>query len=60
MVDAIGTALTAVVGWVGEVVTAVCGASGSLKDLLPLVAIGVAVTACSYGVKIIKSFVWGA
>lgn len=60
MVDAVTGALTAVIGWVGSVVTSLTGASGALKDLLPLLAIGIAVSALMLGVKAIRSFAWGA
>lgn len=60
MVDAVTSSLTAVIGWVGSVVTALTGASGELKDLLPLLAIGIAVSALMLGVKAIRSFAWGA
>lgn len=60
MVEAVTAALTAVIGWVGDVVTALTGASGALKDLLPLLAIGIAVSALMLGVKAIRSFAWGA
>lgn len=59
MMQAIGTALTDVIGWVGEVVTALVGESGQLKDLLPLMAIGIGISALMLGVKSIKSFAWG-
>lgn len=60
MATAITEALTTVIGWVGTVVTALTGTDGQLKDLLPLLAIGIAVSALMLGVKAIKSFAWGA
>ena len=54
--DAIGNVLT----WVGTVITSLTGTNGALKDLLPLFAIGIAISAVLLGVKIIKSVVWGA
>lgn len=60
MVTAVTSALTDVIGWVGTVVTALVGTEGALKDLLPLLAVGVAVSALMLGVKAIKSFIWGA
>lgn len=58
MLDAVTSALTTVIGWVGTVVTALT--SGELKALLPLLAIGVAISALMLGIKAIKSFIWGA
>lgn len=60
MMEAITTALGTVIDWVGTVVTALVGAEGALKDLLPLMAIGIAISALMLGVKAIKSFAWGS
>lgn len=60
MLEAITSALTSVIAWIGTVVTAFIGESGALKDLLPLLAIGVAISAFMLGVKAIKSMIWGA
>ena len=60
MLEAVTSALTTVIGWVGTVVTALTGAEGQLSDLLPLLAVGVAVSALMLGIKAIKSFIWGA
>lgn len=60
MLQAVTTALGEVIGWVGTVVTALVGEAGELKDLLPLLAVGVAISALMLGIKAIKSFIWGA
>lgn len=60
MLEAVTTALTTVIGWVGTVVTALVGEAGQLNDLLPLLAVGVAISALMLGIKAIKSFIWGA
>lgn len=60
MIEAVTTALGTVITWVGTVVTAVTSSSGALKDLLPLLAVGIAVSALMLGVKAIRSFAWGA
>ena len=60
MLDAVTSALGTVITWVGTVVTELVGASGKLKDLLPLLAVGVAISALMLGIKAIKSFIWGA
>ena len=57
MMSAVTSALTTVIGWCGTVVTAVL--SGELSELLPLLAVGVAISALMLGVKCIKSFAWG-
>lgn len=60
MTAAVTEALTTVIGWVGTVVTALTGESGQLNALLPLLAIGIAVSALMLGIKAIRSFAWGA
>lgn len=59
MVEAVTSALTTVIGWVGTVITALTGESGQLNDLLPLFAIGVSISALMLGIKVIRSFTWG-
>lgn len=60
MLEAVTSGLTTVIGWVGTVVTALVGEAGQLNDLLPLLAIGIGVSALMLGVKAVKSFAWGA
>ena len=58
MLDAVTSALTTVIDWVGTVVTALT--SGELKALLPLLAIGVGISALMFGIKAVRSVIWGA
>ena len=60
MLEAVGTGITSVISWVGSVITALTSQTGALNALLPLFAIGIAISAVLLGVKIIKSVVWGA
>lgn len=60
MLAAVTDGLTVVIGWVGAVVTALTSTDGDLAPLLPLLAIGVAVSALMLGIKAIRSFIWGA
>lgn len=60
MLDAVTSGLTTVIGWVGTVVDALVGAEGQLAELLPLFAIGIAISAILLGVKICRSLIWGA
>lgn len=59
MLEAVTAALGTVISWVGTVVTALTSTDGDLSALLPLLAIGVAISALMLGVKAIKSFAWG-
>lgn len=60
MLEAVTSGLTTVIGWVGTVVDALTSTDGALSALLPLLAIGVAVSALMLGIKAIRSFIWGA
>lgn len=60
MLEAVTSALTVVIEWVGSVVTALTTTDGALSALLPLLAVGVAISALMLGIKAIKSFIWGA
>ena len=60
MLDAVTSGLSTVIDWVGTVVSALTATDGKLSALLPLLAIGVAVSALMLGVKAIRSFTWGA
>lgn len=60
MLAAVTEALGTIIDWVGTVVTSLTGESGELSSLLPLLAIGIAVSALMLGIKAIKSFAWGA
>ncbi len=58
MIAAVTSALTTVIDWVGAVVSAIT--TGSLSSLLPLLAIGVAVSAFFMGIKAIRGVIWGS
>lgn len=60
MLDAVSTGITDVIGWVSTVVTALVGEAGQLKELLPLFAIGIAISAILLGIKIVRGLIWGA
>lgn len=63
MLQAVTDALGTVIQWVGSVISALITGGdtpGALNPLLPLFAIGVAVSALLLGVKAIKSFTWGS
>lgn len=59
MIEQVTTALGTVIDWVGTVVSSLTATDGDLAALLPLWAIGVAISGLLLGVKIIKSFAWG-
>lgn len=60
MLEAVTSGITTVIGWVGTVISSLLGEAGELTELRPLFAIGISISAILLGVKIIKSFVWGA
>lgn len=60
MLAAVTSAITSVLGWVGSVITSLTSSEGELYSLLPLFAIGIAISAVMLGIRIIRSVVWGA
>lgn len=51
MIAAVTTALSTVIDWIATVVSALVGAQGALAALLPLLAVGVAISAFMLGKK---------
>lgn len=60
MLTAVTDALSTVISWIGTVVNSLVGTNGALSSLLPLFAIGIAISAFLLGIKAIKSTVWGS
>lgn len=60
MINAIGSALTSVIGWVGEVITALVGDNGALNALLPVFAITVGISLLLFGVRVVRNLTYGA
>ena len=59
MLEAVTSGLSTVITWIGTVITAIT-TGGALAELLPLFAVGIAISAVFLGVKVIRSIVWGA
>lgn len=60
MLEAVTSGLTTVIGWIGTVIDSMTTTDGDLASLLPLFAVGIAISVIFLGVKAIKSIVWGA
>lgn len=63
LMGAVGNAITSVLGWVGTVLTSLLSTgenAGALSPLLPLFAVGIAISAIMLTVKLCKTFIWGA
>lgn len=60
LVKAVSDVLGTIIGWVGDVVTSLTGEDGALSSLLPLFAIGIGISVLLFGIKAIRSIVWGA
>lgn len=57
MLDAISSGVTAVIGWGGNVLTAIT--SGSMSAVLPVVGVAIGLGIVGWGIATIKSLVWG-
>lgn len=60
MLEAVTSGITSVIGWVGTVIDSLLTTDGQLAELLPLFAIGIAISAIMLGIRVIRGFVWGA
>jgi hypothetical protein len=58
LLDTIGSTLTQVIAWIGQVVTAIT--SGALAPLLPVLCIAIGVSAVLLVIKIVRKMCWGA
>lgn len=59
MMQAVTTALSDVIGWAGTVLSAVITDTGDLHALLPLWAVGIAISALMLGIRVMRGFAWG-
>lgn len=55
----VGTGLTQVIEWVGQVISALVGADGALGPLWPLISISIGISVVLFGIKVMKGFTWG-
>ena len=55
----VGSTLTEVMGWIGSVLTALIGSSGSLSAIWPFVLIGFSISIIMLAIKVMRSFSWG-
>lgn len=63
LLNAVTSAISSVITWIGTFIESlITGGNepGALNALLPLFAVGIAISAVLLGVKIVKSVVWGA
>lgn len=60
MLEHVTSGITTVIGWIGDVLTAIVGESGALTELGPLFAIGISISAIMLGIKVVRGIVWGA
>lgn len=59
MMSAIGSGVTAVIGYAGDVVTALVGESGALAALLPVIGMAIGIGLVGWGIRTVKSITWG-
>lgn len=63
LLNQVSTGMTTVLGWIKAVLDALLTGGttpGALNALLPLVAVSISISAIMLGVRMIKSFCWGA
>lgn len=57
--SSLGEALTMVMDWIGDVLSALVTADGALSALWPLAMVGIAFALVAKGISMIKDFAWG-
>lgn len=60
MLQQVTSGIATVIGWIGTVLTAIVGEAGELKELAPLFAIGISISAIMLGIKVVRGIIWGA
>lgn len=60
MLEAVTSGITTVIGWVGTVVDALVTTEGDLAALMPLFAVGIAISGIMLGIKVVRGIIWGA
>lgn len=60
MLAAITTGVTSAIGYVGEVLTAIVTTeTGKLNAVLPVIGVAIGIAVVGWGIRTIKSLVWG-
>lgn len=59
MLAAIGSGVTEVISWGGEVLTAITGAEGAFSAVLPVIGVSIGLGIVGWAIATIKSLVWG-
>ena len=59
MIEAITTGVATAITIGGNVVTALLGTSGAMKELLPVVGLAIGFGGVGWGIRTIKSLTWG-
>lgn len=65
MLEAVGTGISKLISWIGEVIKAIVTvggegtAAGAFNELLPLIGLAIGATVLFLGVKLVRSLAWG-
>ena len=55
----IGDALSEIITWLGNVVTAITSSEGALGALMPFLAISIGISILMLGIRVLRGFIWG-
>lgn len=55
LLEAVTSGITTVIGWVGTVISSLLGEAGDLKELRPLFAVGISISAILLGSLLMPS-----
>ena len=57
--DGASSAITNILGWIGDIIDSLLTADGALASLWPFVMIGFGISILMLAIKVIRSFSWG-
>ena len=60
LITNIGTVMAAMIGWIGDFLTAMVSETGDLKELWALLTMGITVSIVMLIIKVVRGFTWGA
>lgn len=60
LLEAVGSGMSYVIRWTRYAFNVLFHDAGRLNVLLPLFAVGIAISAILLGIKIVRSFTWGS
>lgn len=59
MISAIGSGVTAVIGYAGQVIDAIVSEGGAMVAILPVIGLAIGIGLVGWSIRTVKSLTWG-